>query len=69
MMMGMRDRIKAIVAPPVTAEWVDFVVSDLDAKADLIEETRGVEAADRYRERTGKWVQKMNKRGIIPPAE
>lgn len=62
----MLDRIKkAIQGPPVTAEWVDMVVTDADRKAERIEETQGPEAANRFREKSGRRVKKMVERGVI----
>lgn len=66
--MGALDRIKRAVAPPVTAEWVDMVVTDRDRKASEIESEKGPEAAEKYREKSGKLVARMARRGIIPPA-
>ena len=62
----MLERIKkTIQGPPVTARWVDMVVTNADLKANRIEESRGSEAADRYREKMGRRVKKMTERGII----
>lgn len=62
----MLDRIKkAIQGPPVTVEWVDMVVTNANLKAKRIEDARGPEAADRYREKAGRRVKKMIERGII----
>lgn len=56
---------KAVQGPPVTAEWVDMVVTDADRKAEQIEATQGSEAANRYREKSGRRVDRMLKRGVI----
>lgn len=64
--MGDRlDRLREMLKPPVTAEWVDRVVTEGSRKADEIEASRGPEAADRYREKTGREVKKMLDRGVI----
>lgn len=64
--MGKRyDRIKEAISPPLTAEWVDMVVTHRGIKFDEIEKSKGPEAAQKHREKTGKLVQKMVRRGII----
>lgn len=64
--MGDRfERIKRAVQPPVTAEWIDVVVTARSEQADKIERSKGLEAADRHREKTGKFVTKMIQRGLI----
>lgn len=64
--MGERiERIKRAIQPPVTAEWVNMVVTARSEQADKIERSKGPEAADRHREKTGKFVTKMTQRGLI----
>jgi hypothetical protein len=44
--MGERlDRVKRALNPPVTAEWIDSVISARSEQADEIEQSRGQEAA------------------------
>jgi hypothetical protein len=64
--MGERlDRIKRVINPPVTAEWVDAVVTRRSEQADAIEESKGSKVAQRHREKTGEIVGKMLRRGVI----
>jgi hypothetical protein len=64
--MGERlDRIKRVINPPVTAEWIDTVVTQRSEQADEIEESKGPKAAQRHREKTGRMVGKMLRRGVI----
>jgi hypothetical protein len=64
--MGKRyDRVKQAINPPLTAAWVDMVVTGRGIKSDEIERTKGPEAAQKHREKTGRLVQKMVRRGII----
>ncbi|MFE0472372.1 hypothetical protein ACFW2V_12195 [Streptomyces sp. NPDC058947] len=64
--MGERlDRIRRAFSPPVTAEWVDAVVTQRSEQADEIEKSRGSKAAQKHRRETGKMVEKMMRRGVI----
>lgn len=69
----MKDRIekirKAMAPPPVTQAWVDLVAGTREDKAQQIEESKGPVAAERHRAATRRMVSKMERRGIIPPAD
>ncbi|MER6605887.1 hypothetical protein ABT282_08200 [Streptomyces sp. NPDC000927] len=63
--MGALDKIKKAVAPPVTAAWIDMLVTGMDARAQEIEGKKGAEAADAFREKKGRSIARITKRGII----
>ena len=64
--MGKRyDKVRQAISPPLTVEWVDLVVTQRSSQADEIEKLKGPKVAQKHREKTGKLVQKMIRRGIV----
>lgn len=69
-MKGIVGKIKKAVAPPpVTQEWIDMVAGEREEKARRVEKTKGPVAAEKHRAATRKMVGRMERQGIIPPAD
>ena len=56
--MGIKDFLR----PPLSQEWVDMVRDDVDQRSEEIEQKKGPEAANAYRERRGRTVARLQRR-------